>query len=78
MRTKAHLTMGEHAVLDLIRSNPDVFTSKELADELLSTPNSITVIIVKLRANGYLITSPRYRFPRAPRAGVRQTYRLED
>lgn len=75
--TRNNLTFGEQMALDLISARPDELTLAMLVAEMESTPGSVKVMISRLRAKGYKITSPRFRDWHAPRLGVPQTYRLE-
>lgn len=78
MIKKPHsLPYGEQMILDLIRDNPDQLTCADLVAWLDSTSGSVKVMISRLRAKGYLITSPRFRSRKGKRLGVPQTYRLE-
>lgn len=72
----AYITNGERAILNLLAKRSDGCTVKEIVEHCNSTPGSVRVLIHRLRAKGFPITSPCKTSFAGPRKGIRQAYQL--
>ncbi len=70
------LTSTEQAIADLLAQHPDGLTMAEIAEQCGSTPQSVKVLIHRMRGKGLAITSPRHTSRRGPRKDISQAYRL--